>query len=300
MADMTDTPNMPSFVRLADRAVLVVSGEEARGFLQGLVSNDVDKVTERTAIYAALLTPQGKYLHDFFILERDGAFWLDCEAARLDDLIRRLNMYKLRAKVSVERRDDVSVFALIGDGALEAAGLPAETGSCGSFAGGVAFADPRLSEIGARAVLPGGAEDALKSSGFQSAEPDDYESRRIALGLPDSGRDLVPDKSLLLETGFEELHGVDFEKGCYVGQEVTARMKHRNLVRKRILPVVIDGPAPSAGAPVLRGEATAGEMLSAADGQGLALLKLEHVEPGEDLTAEGATLTPRKPDWARY
>lgn len=300
MTDMTDAPTKPSYVRLANRAVLAISGEDARGFLQGLVSNDVDKVTPQNAIYAALLTPQGKYLHDFFIVAEDGALLLDCEAARLDDLVRRLTMYKLRAQVSIDRRDDLGVFALIGDGAIDTAGLAAEPGCCSPFAGGLAFTDPRLAAAGARALLPNAAEKTLQSSGFGQADPEAYEARRIALGLPESGRDLVPDKSLLLETGFDELRGVDFEKGCYVGQEVTARMKHRDLVRKRILPVDIDGPAPPAGSEVLRGEVTAGEMLSAADGQGLALLKLEHVEAGESLTAGDATLTPRKPDWARY
>ena len=300
MADMSNASLSPSYVRLPGRAVLAVTGEDARGYLQGLVSNDIDKVTAKTAIYAALLTPQGKYLHDFFIAEHDGALLLDCEAARLDDLVKRLTMYKLRARVSLDKRDDLAVFALIGDGAIEAAGLAPDPGACSPFAGGLAFADPRLAAIGARALLPADANDVLRSSGYGEADEGVYDARRIVLGLPDSGRDLLPDKSLLLETGFDELRGVDFEKGCYVGQEVTARMKHRNLVRKRILPVDIDGPAPPPGAAVLRGEVTAGEVLSTADGQGLAMLRLDQVEGGGELKAGDATLTPRKPDWVQY
>lgn len=275
-----------------------------RDFLQGLVTNDVAKVTAETAIYAALLTPQGKYLHDFFVFERDGALCLDCEAARIDDLLRRLGMYKLRARVALERDGTVAMFALIGAGAPEAAGLAPSPGCCRPFAGGLAFRDPRLTAMGARAILPADGAAALEAAGFHGAEMGSYEALRIALGVPDSGRDLVPEKSLLLEYGFEELHGVDFEKGCYVGQEVTARMKHRGLVRKRVAPVEIDGPMPPAGAPVLHGDAAAGEMLSASGDRALALLRLDQVkaaaEAGEKLTAGDAKLVPQKPDWARY
>lgn len=301
-------PASPTYVPLDGRALLAVSGEDARDFLQGLITNDVENLSPERAIYAALLTPQGKYLHDFFLFEHDGAILLDCAADRRDDLKRRLSMYKLRAKVVLdEPAEDVRVFALIGRGALDAVGLSDEAGHCRVFGGGsgagVAFTDPRIAAMGARAVLPGDGAAALETAGFATAEPDIYEALRISLGVPDSGADLVPDKSFLLECGFEELNGVDFKKGCYVGQEVTARMKHRSLVRRRLLPVAFDGPPPETGAPVKKGDIEAGEIRSVADGMGLALLKLDHalaaLETGEPLKAGDASATPERPEWLR-
>lgn len=302
-------PASPTYLPLGGRALLAVSGEDARDFLQGLITNDIENLSRDRAIYAALLTPQGKYLHDFFLFEHDDAIVLDCAADRRDDLKRKLSMYKLRAKVAIdEPAENLCVFALIGHGALEAAGLPGEAGHCQAFGpdgsgGGIAFTDPRLAAMGARAILPGDGAAALEAVGFAAAETGLYDALRISLAVPDSGVDLVPDKSFLLECGFEELNGVDFEKGCYVGQEVTARMKHRSLVRRRLLPVAFDGPPPEPGAPVTRGDIEAGEIRSVADGMGLALLKLDHalaaIDSGEALKAGDASATPQRPGWVR-
>ena len=282
------------YLALTDRALVRIAGEDARGFLQDIISNDIEKLGPATAIHAALLTPQGKYLHDFFAFEHATAIHLDCEAERRDDLMKRLKRYRLRAKIDVEENDALNLFALTGDGVREMAG---------PFAGGILYADPRLTELGARAALPEGGAAALEADGFEPMARDDYERLRIGHGVPDGSRDLVVDKALLLESGFEELAGVDFEKGCYVGQEVTARMKHRGLVRKRLLPVEIDGPAPAPGTAILRGETAVGEMRSSVEGQGLALLRLEDAEraaAGEvPLLAGEARVRPRKPDWIR-
>ncbi|MBX6322563.1 MAG: folate-binding protein YgfZ, partial [Rhodospirillaceae bacterium] len=264
----------PAHLLPPGRAVVSVAGPEARSFLQGLVSNDMRRVSPERAVYAALLTPQGRFLHDLFVVELDGALLLDCEAERRADLIRRLSLYKLRAKVTIaDAHERYAAALLFGAGALEALGLPPEPGRATAFAGGVAYVDPRLPVLGVRAVLPrDGAAATLAAAGFAPGAPAAWERLRLGLGVPDGSRDLPVEKALPLENGFDELNGVDWEKGCYIGQEVTARMRYRALVRRRLMPVRIDGPVPAPGTTVLRRGQEAGEMRSAEDGLGLALL----------------------------
>jgi folate-binding protein YgfZ len=194
------------------------------------------------------------------------------------------------------------VVALFGSDALTALDLPSEAGRALAFAGGVAFVDPRLAGLGARAIVPQGALEQIAAFGFTAVERKNYEELRLTLGVPDGSRDLPIEKALLLENGFDELNGVDWKKGCYVGQEVTARMKYRSLVRKRLTPVRVEGAMPAPGTPILFDGKDAGEMRSAANGRGLALLRLEAVESaereGKPLTAGEAALTPFKPAWA--
>lgn len=291
-----------SYLVLEDRGVLTVAGEDRQTFLQGLVSNDVTKVAAARAIYASLLTAQGRFLHDFFIAELAGGFAIDAEAARLDDLRRRLTLYRLRSKVTLTIASDLVVVALFGDRALATLGLPDEPGHAQPLADGVVFVDPRLARLGARAVVPRAAVDHIAGRGFTAATATDYQAMRLALGVPDGSRDLPVEQALLLENGFDELHGVDWQKGCYIGQEVTARMKYRALVRKRLTTVRIEGDVPPPGTPVLLDGEEAGEMRTALGGQGLALLRLEMVEradrEGRSLTAGTAALTPIKPAWA--
>ncbi len=289
-------------VMLNSRGLLQVAGPDARGFLQGLISNDVDKLAPGRALWAAFLTPQGKYLHDFFLTTAPGeeSILIDCEAARLDDLTRRLGIYKLRAQVELtDVSDDFRVAALFGADALAALGLPAEPGTAAPFGGGIAYTDPRLAALGARAVLPrSGAEDVLVNAGFTHAEFASYDQLRIPLGVPDGSRDLEVERATLLENGFNELHGIDWDKGCFVGQEITSRMKYRALVKRRLVPVEIDGPAPEPGTPVMAGGKEAGVMRSANGGMGLALLRLENLE--DALSAGDARVTPKKPAWAEF
>jgi folate-binding protein YgfZ len=287
-----------NFAILEDRGILAVSGPDRRVFLQGLVSNDVEKLAANRAIYAALLTAQGKYLHDFIMVEVGEAIWLDAEAARLGDLRRRLATYRLRAKVEIAERPDLAVAAAFGEGALAALGLGDEAGEVRSLDGGVALADPRLARLGARLIMD---RARLAGLGSELAQADfaAYDRHRLALGIPDGSRDLVPDKSILLEAGFDELNGVDWQKGCYVGQELTARTKYRGLIKKRLFPVHIDGPAPAPGTMVTAEGRDAGELRSSRDGEGLALLRLDAVDAGRALLADGATLAPLKLDWMR-
>lgn len=287
---------------LTGRGAITVGGADRRDFLQGLVSNDVARVDGEHAVWAAFLTAQGKYLHDFFMVEIGDVFHLDCEGGeRLMDFGKRLHKFKLRAAVDLGMADSMAVAALWGNGVAAALGLPDEVGTARTLEGGAVYMDPRLSGAGARAILPAGrAGEILESLGFTAAAPEDYDRMRLEHGLPDGTKDLVVGKSILLESNFDALNGVDWDKGCYMGQELTARTKYRGLVKKRLMPVAIEGKAPAAGTPLLRGGKEAGEMRSSRDGLGIALIRLEHVEdagPELKLEAENATVTLRAPAW---
>jgi folate-binding protein YgfZ len=288
------------FSLLDDRGILAVSGADRRAFLQGLVSNDVEKVGAAQARYAALLTAQGKYLHDFMMIEFGEAIWLDAEAGRLSDLKRRLSIYRLRAKATVDERPDFAVAAVFGKGARAAMGLSEEPGAARPFASGVAFVDPRLTAMGTRCILPRtDIRCALEGTGLAEAGFAMYDRLRLGLGIPDGSRDLVPEKSILLEAGFDELNGVDWQKGCFIGQELTARTKYRGLIKKRLMPVEIDGPALAPGTIVTADGREVGEMRSSRDGLGLALLRIEAVVEGKHLKAGDATLVASEPSWMR-
>ena len=275
-------------IQLDERGLIRIEGSEARPFLQGLISNDMDILRPESAIYAALLTPQGKYLFDFLLYDRGDHLLLDGERARLADLLRRLTMYRLRSKVTLaDVSEELAVLAVFDHEPLSAAALPA------------AVEDPRLPELGLRLVLPRVEMDGfIAAHGLERVDFAQYDRLRLGLGVPDGSRDLVVDRSLLLESGFEELHGVSFTKGCFVGQELTARTKHRGLVKRRLLPVRVDGPLPPPGTQVTRGGKDAGEIRSGADDLALALLRLDQlVAGGEPLRAGDAVLTPVPPPW---
>ncbi len=293
------------YEQLDTRGVVTVAGKDRKTFLQGLISNDVERVAADHAIWAALLTPQGKYLHDFFVAELTDVMYLDCERERLMDLGKRLHRYKLRAEVDLGIAENFAVYALFGDDALTAAGLPVTCGSARIVDGGVIYVDPRLHKAGARALLPvDRANEILEGMGFSHAKPGAYDAWRLSLGLSDGSRDLVVEKSTLLESNFDELHGVDWDKGCYMGQELTARTKYRALVRKRLMPVRIEGPVPQVGTPLMAGGKEVGEMRSGVGPRGLALIRLERLAKTGDeeveLLAGKTRLFPEKPEWAEF
>jgi folate-binding protein YgfZ len=259
---------------LPDRAVIEVTGEDRVSFLQGLVSNDIATAAPGQAVWAALLTPQGKWLADFFVFAEAERLLLDAVASQAAGLVQRLSRFRLRSKVALAVLPDWSVQAGWG-------GVPPAPGA-------VAAPDPRLSEAGWRALSP----VPLPSD----ATPEAYDHHRLSLGLPNGAPDLEAEKSVLLEAGFDELAGVSWSKGCYMGQELTARTKYRGLLKRRLFPVAIEGATPPPGTPVLRAGMEAGEMRSGQDGLGLALLRLP-VSAGERLQCGEATLLPQVPAW---
>jgi tRNA-modifying protein YgfZ len=291
--------------RLPDRGFLRLAGPDARAFLQGLITADIARLAPDQALYAALLTAQGKYLFDFLLHDEGEAILLEIELARRPSLLQRLSLYRLRAKVTIaDAGADLAVLALFGEGSAEALRLPGRAGAARQEGAMHLLVDPRLAELGARAVLPEHEVEAfLREIGAAPVPAAEYDRHRTRLAVPDGSRDLVPERSLLLESGFDELGGVSFTKGCFVGQELTARTKHRALIKKRLVPVRVEGPLPDPGTPVLRGSRDAGEMRSSGDGLGLALLRLEQlalaaVEAGP-LRAGAAVLTPEPPVWLR-
>jgi hypothetical protein len=280
--------------------VILVAGPDARNFLQGLLTNDVTKVGPESGVYAALLTPQGRVLHDMFLVAapspagsdsaepggEPAGVWLDVEAARRDDLLARLARYRLRARVALEDlTDSHEVLALTGGagvleltgGAGAALGLSGTPGAARPVAGGgVAVVDPRLGALGVRLVVPRAARSrVLEATGAVVGAAESADRRRLALGVPDGSRDLEPERALPLENNLDALNAISWTKGCYVGQELTARMRYRGLVRRRLRPVQVDGPLPEPGTPILRGDQEVGELRSGRDGLALALLRLE-------------------------
>ena len=290
----------PTMVELQGRGVLAVAGEDRVAFLQGLVSNDVERAAPDRAVYSAFLTPQGKFLLDFIMTSDGERLLLECEAERLADFSKKLRIYKLRSKVELaDVSADFKILSAFGDGALDALGLPEEVGAARGCLGGLAYTDPRLAALGARLVVPADAD--IGSLGLTAGSIEDYDSHRIALGIPDGGRDMEVEKTVLLEAGFDELNGVDWKKGCYMGQELTARTKYRGLVKRRLMSITADGPLPAPGTPITLGGRDAGEVRSGRGDTAMAMIRLNMLEEGAGpLQAGEVTVTPRKPDWATF
>jgi len=258
--------DMP-IARLSSRALVRISGPDWRSFLQGLLTQDIETLADGELRFAALLAPQGRVLFDLFVLgEADGAL-LDVAADRRDALLQRLALYRLRAKVEIAP-DERPAHAAWGDAAALGA------------------ADPRLPQLGVRIYGPAEPD----------AEEGAYDAHRLALGVPDPARDAIPDKTYPIEANFDLLNGVDFRKGCFVGQETTSRMKRRGGIKNRMLPIDFDGEPPPFGAEVLAGDLRAGEVLTGRQGRAMALLRLDRIE-GADLTVEGRPVAFERPGW---
>lgn len=238
------------------RKVLEIAGADARNFLQGLVTNDIDKL-DHGLVYAAMLTPQGRYLADFFLCKNGGAILLDVADGLADSLIQRLNMYKLRADVTISETE-LKVRRGVG---------PQPDG---------AFTDPRHPELGWRLYGNEEGDDGT-----------DFEAIRVAHCIPESGIELTGD-TFILEAGFGRLNGVDFRKGCYVGQEVTARMKHKTELQKGLVTLKVDGAAP-VGTDIHADGKTAGTLFTQSGGRGIAFLRFGRAQ--EKMEAGDATLT---------
>ena len=282
----------PQFSFLPHRSVIAVGGVDRVEFLQGLISNDTTKVAPGHAIWAALLTPQGRFLNDMFVADAgNDTFLLETERERAPALAKKLKMYTLRSKVTVEDRSAaMEVVAAFGGGSDKALGLE----------GCVSFVDPRLDALGVRVIAPVGQAAALLAArGFSAAPLAACDALRLSLGVPDGSRDLIVEKSLLLESGFDELNGVDWKKGCYMGQELTARTKYRGLVKRRLFPVQIEGVPPTPGTAVLKDGQDVGELRSGSGVRALALLQIDAARSGDPLIADGVRIVPQIPAWMR-
>jgi folate-binding protein YgfZ len=274
------------------RSIIAVGGPDRVEFLQGLISNDTTKVAPGRPVWAALLTAQGRFLNDMFVVDGgDGNLLLETERARAAALAKKLGLYKLRSKVTVEDRGAAfEVAAVFGTDATAALSLE----------GAIAFVDPRLEALGVRMIAPTGTVAAiLAAQGFTEVPFEAYDALRLEAGVPDGSRDLPVEKALLLESGFDELNGVDWKKGCYMGQELTARTKYRGLVRKRLFPVRIEGALPEPGMPVLLDGQEVGELRSGIGNRAIAMLRLEAARGDGTLTAAGVRIVPEVPAWMR-
>jgi tRNA-modifying protein YgfZ len=276
---------------LPDRGVVKVSGSDARNFLNGLVTTDVTLLRPGLGRFGALLTPQGKITADFLITEapsgHGGGFLIDCPKALAQALTDKLGFYKLRAKVTVENLSDSLGVLAAWDG------QPA-------IKPDLAFADPRNAALGFRMLVP--QELAPKAADLICAEMVDsaaYEAHRVASGVPRGGMDFIYDDAFPHETNMDRLHGVDFDKGCYIGQEVVSRMQHRGTARTRTVRILLDGPSPETGAAILAGDKAVGTIGSTAGQHGLALIRIDRVadalEAGAPLTAGGLAIRIAEP-----
>ena len=269
---------MHGFTLLPQRGVLAVGGADAVAFLNDLLTNDVSATETR---YALLLTPQGKFLHDMFVVPTKDALLIDCEGARLPDLQQRLQRYKLRRAVTIyDVTADYAVVAIAPAVALEA---PAAH----------VFTDLRHRGLGQRAVVARDWLPDLKARclalGLSETTPEAYDLHRLSVGVPDGSYDLEVERAFPMDYGMDAFNAINFGKGCYVGQELTARMKYRGLVKKQLVRVSSSAPLPAFGTPVMAGENDAGMMCSSHGAAGLALLRTEYAE--QPLTCAGTPLT---------
>ena len=288
---MTDT----RIALLPDRGVVTVRGDDAEKLLQGVITNDMALLQDQPAIHAGLLTPQGKILFEFFVVRVPGGFCLETPRDRTAELSDKLNLYKLRVKAQIEDASaDYTVAAFWGGPyELRKGGKPP-----------LSFADPRLPDMGFRELVTMRTDWALGGEDANTATQDDYHAHRIALGVPEGGKDYVFGDTFPHEALFDQLHGVSFEKGCYVGQEVVSRMANRGTARRRVVPVVGDTALPESGADIVAGGVTIGRLGSTAGTRGLALLRLDRAA---EMSGEGANLDAgdvpvriELPSWAHF
>jgi folate-binding protein YgfZ len=274
---------------LPDRSVIEAAGEDRVSFLQGLITNGVEGLKKGAACFAGLLSPQGKILFDFFVINTGEAFLLDCPAVAAGDLFKRLTFYKLRAKVSLS---DVSAQWRVAASWDQGAANTLEANA------GFSYQDPRWPRLGYRGLFSAARSPDL------ALTASDYEAMRIAAAVAEGGKDYAYGDTFPHEACFDLLHGVDFKKGCYVGQEVVSRMQHRGTARSRILAVSAQEPLPQGGADILADGFVVGRLGSVAAHRGIAVARLDRVKEalakGQALIAGGIPVELSVPSWANY
>jgi folate-binding protein YgfZ len=291
------------FELIPTRSVIAIDGEDRAAFMQGLITNDTARIDNDHAVYAALLTPQGKFAFDLMLVGQGDRYLIDAEAERRADLLKRLKMFKLRSKVSLDDLEaEFAVISFFGGDALARLNLAPTPGIARALDNGVVFTDPRLAELGARAFLPRAtALQVAAELGFAEAAAGTFGRYRYALGVPENSVDLMPEKAIPLECGFDELNGIDWQKGCYMGQELTARTKYRGLVRKRLLPIQFHGASLPVGTPLLIDGKEVGEVRATQGDRGFALLRLEHLDAilAKGIDADGTHVAATRPAWVK-
>ena len=273
---------------LTGRGVIKVSGSDAKKFLQDIVTNDVTKAIDGKAVHAGLLTPQGKILFDFFLMDRGTHFLLECARDIAADLVKRLTFYKLRAAVQIEDLSGTHKVWAAWNGVPDA------------HSQAITYPDPRLEMLGHRIIAPASLDC---SAGCEVGSEEDYHHLRIALGVPEADKDYALGDTFPHEADYDQLSGVDFNKGCYVGQEVVSRIEHRGKARKRIVPA--RGKAPlTHGAKISAGDTAIGMLGSVAGDMGLAMVRLDRaakaIEDGHPLVAGNVEIDLIQPGWADF
>ncbi len=270
------------YIPLHDRAVIEISGDDGAKFLQGIITNDINKVTEKYSIYALLLTPQGKFLFDFFICKMNGSYILECDLSRVDEFIKRLNMYRLRSDVTIKNiSDKYEIVALLGDNISNIDGFEeVEEGLTRQFCKGVAYIDPRTKKLYARSIIERENNyQSFKVHGLIEGKIEEYLSLRINCLIVD----MEAEKSFPMQFKMEELNAIDFDKGCYVGQEVTARSKYRGNIKKSVFRVKLESKLPDKENQIFSGEKKIGILLSSYKNRGVAMLDIAIVEGREGI-----------------
>jgi folate-binding protein YgfZ len=280
---------------LPDRGVVSITGEDARKYLQGVISNDINLIDKQPALHAGMLSPQGKILFDFFVVKTPEGFVLETARSKAPELAERLKMYRLRSKVEVEDASPNFTVAAIWGGpyAPRGEGKPP-----------LWFADPRRPELGYRELATLDSDWALGGEDCDSATQEEYHAYRISLGVPEGGRDYAFGDTFVHEALFDQLNGVSFKKGCYVGQEIVARMQNRGTARRRVVPIIADGELPPSGAAITAAGVEIGTLGSTAGNRGLAPVRIDRAaefkEKGEALHAGDVEVRIELPSWATF
>lgn len=288
---------MINAARITDRGILKISGPDRLTFLQGLVTNDVAQLTQDHSLYGLLLTSQGKHFFDLFFTVVGDEWWIEADRARLDELKKRLSLYKLRSNISIDIDLEQHIFCLWGDEVTNVFDLPNIPGQVQHTSLWHAYVDPRCAEVGIRMMIHTAHLDGLQQyEEITIIEAENYRYHRYGLGIPESNLDLLVDKSIPLENGMDELNAISWDKGCYMGQELTSRTRYRGLVRKRLFPVTINGVV-DLKMPITADNVEVGQWRGVCRDRGLALIRLEAID--KPLMCGDAQISLIQPTWMK-
>ena len=285
---------------LKDRSIIYINGQDAKDFLQNLISNDINKVTDNSSCFASLLTPQGKFLFEFIIVKHKSGFFIDCEKTQSEEIFKQLNLYKIRSKVEILNLSNEFVVAIISrDRFLNFNNVQDKEGYTIKFREDSLFLDPRNKKLGARLII--NLEKlylSIKKLNLKPAEPKNYYELSHKLGIPQIGCEKLKDKIFGIECNFEELNGIDFKKGCYVGQENTSRIKNKNKLNKRLLPLQVIKGSINNNDPVTSNNVEIGKVLMA-NKFSFALIKFKdkEFEYNKEYKCGEANIEILKPNW---